>query len=238
MACGATRARAPIARGTTVRQCPRQRVVVLSAVLIALLTALPSSHADGHHLAPLLGRPRGVARLFAGPSPDPAAAASEHIGSTDPVATTPVIVLFTGDGGAAAAAAAAEEVRRLNDDAGVPAFVGRIQHTFAAVPGLSGDVSAAALDFLRALPDTSFAEFDDIIVADSLPPEQTQSVGQFWNLDRSDQEYLPYDAKFTYRHSGAGVEVYVVDSGTPGPTAPASSVAKARQAALIVPETM
>lgn len=155
----------------------------------------------------------GVARLFAGPPPSPTAAASSHIGSTDVTATTPVIVLFTGEGGAATAAAAAEEVRRLNDDAGVPEFVGRIRHTFAAVPGLSGEVSAAALDYLRALPDTSFAEFDDIIVADSLPPEQTQAVSQFWNLDRADQEYLPLDAAFTYRHEGAGVEVYVVDSG-------------------------
>ena len=165
-------------------------------------------------LAPLLGRPRasGVS-LLSGPTPNPTSPAEQHFGLAS---TAPVIVLFTGENGHAEAAAAALAVERLNDDAGVPGFSAVVEHTYAQVPGLAGPMSPAAVDYLRGLPDVKFAEFDaDIHVDSTAPAESSMNAAQFWNLDRADQTYLPLDSAFAYTYDGTGVEVYVVDSGTP-----------------------
>jgi hypothetical protein len=84
----------------------------------------------------------------------------------------------------------------------------QIHHSFGEVlQGFSATLSDEALEDLRSNPDVAYIEAERIFrVSDSQqnPP---------WGIDRIDQRDLPLDDVFSYMGTGAGVNVYVLDTG-------------------------
>lgn len=85
---------------------------------------------------------------------------------------------------------------------------GKILYTYAsAVTGFAAQMSAVAATTLAADPDVALVEPDQIVqISDS----QTPAV---WGLDRIDQPDRPLDNTYTYPNRGAGVHVYIIDTG-------------------------
>jgi subtilisin family serine protease len=73
--------------------------------------------------------------------------------------------------------------------------------------GYAAAVSAAQLKSLQADPDVL------TVVPDTTLHLTDTETGASWGLDRTDQRALPLDTRYTYNGTGAGVSVFVVDSG-------------------------
>lgn len=78
----------------------------------------------------------------------------------------------------------------------------------SALKGFAGKLSASQVDALRRDPRVAYIEQDQIahIVASQPSPPS-------WGLDRVDQRNLPLDATYVYNQTGAGVDVYIIDTG-------------------------
>ncbi|MFM8268210.1 MAG: S8 family serine peptidase, partial [Ilumatobacteraceae bacterium] len=74
-------------------------------------------------------------------------------------------------------------------------------------PGVAVDLPDAAASALRANPRVTRVEADGVATIDA-----TQSSPP-WGVDRTDQRDLPLNQSYTYDASGAGVDVYIVDTG-------------------------
>ncbi len=75
---------------------------------------------------------------------------------------------------------------------------------------LSGFAIEAPEELARTIandPDVDYVEEDSVMSINA-----TQSPAD-WGLDRVDQRNLPRDGSYTYDQTGAGVNVYVIDSG-------------------------
>jgi len=81
---------------------------------------------------------------------------------------------------------------------------GKIQHVFQ---GLSGRLSSDDLRLLRQNPNIEFIEEDAVV---NITASQASPT---WGLDRLDQANLPLNNNYEYGYTGAGVNVYVIDSG-------------------------
>lgn len=82
---------------------------------------------------------------------------------------------------------------------------GRLKRVFEhAVPGFSVEMSAAAARRLARSPQVAFVEQNAIVKL-----HWTDS----WGIDRIDQRDLPLDGFYNAPWGGAGVHVYVIDSG-------------------------
>ncbi len=96
---------------------------------------------------------------------------------------------------------------------------GEIKASFSsAIKGFSAKLTKDALHELRTNPDIAYIEPDQYIYAveDEVGAQSTQDVSAagLWGLDRIDQVENNYDGYYHYPTSaGAGVHVYVVDSG-------------------------
>jgi subtilisin family serine protease len=77
----------------------------------------------------------------------------------------------------------------------------------AALKGFAATLSPGAVAALRADPDVAYIEQDGIVTAST-----TQS-GATWGLDRIDQRSRPLSGTYTYTRTGAGVTVYIIDTG-------------------------
>jgi hypothetical protein len=78
-----------------------------------------------------------------------------------------------------------------------------------AMKGFSAHMSAEAAEALLSDPNVAYIEQDQVV---TLAGAGTQS-GAPWGLDRIDEATMPTDGLFSYPASGAGVNVYILDSG-------------------------
>lgn len=85
---------------------------------------------------------------------------------------------------------------------------GRMRHVYsAALKGFSANLSDAAVAALAKNPQIARIEPDALVNGSGTEASPT------WGLDRIDQRALPLDKSYTYASSGAGVSVYILDTG-------------------------
>ncbi|HEX6369513.1 MAG TPA: S8 family peptidase [Longimicrobium sp.] len=77
----------------------------------------------------------------------------------------------------------------------------------AALNGFAAKLNAAQLAALQKNPQVDYISPDQVVTADGTQYYPT------WGLDRIDQRYRPLNSTYTYGRTGAGVTVYVLDTG-------------------------
>jgi subtilisin family serine protease len=76
------------------------------------------------------------------------------------------------------------------------------------LPGFAAQLTAAQVAALRADPTVAYVEEDAPVRLFT-----TQTTNLPWGLDRIDQRNRPLSLSFTYTAAGAGVNVYILDTG-------------------------
>jgi subtilisin family serine protease len=85
---------------------------------------------------------------------------------------------------------------------------GRLTRVYrSAVHGFAGRFSAAAAAAIARRPDVALVERDAVMRIG------TTQTGATWGIDRIDQRVLPLSTSYSYNATGAGVHVYIIDTG-------------------------
>jgi len=93
----------------------------------------------------------------------------------------------------------------------VRSFGGTVHFRYAyALKGFAATLPAAAIDALQRNPAVSFIEPDGIVTVSGSGTDNTVSS---WGLDRVDQRDLPLSNSYEWTQDGAGVRVYIIDTG-------------------------
>ena len=86
---------------------------------------------------------------------------------------------------------------------------GTLRFTYTtAIKGFAGSFPAAALEGLRNHPAVAYIEPDAEVQL-----HDTQTPTPAWGIDRIDQRDLPLNNSYTYANNGAGVNIYILDTG-------------------------
>jgi aqualysin 1 len=78
----------------------------------------------------------------------------------------------------------------------------------AALKGFAATIPGEALNGMRNNPRVAYVESDQAVSISGV-----QQSPPSWGLDRIDQHSVPLDANYTYQNDGAGVTVYIIDTG-------------------------
>src|SRR5438067_8239440 len=129
-----------------------------------------------------------------------AAPALDQTAATDgvPQSAGQYIVVFKGS------------VRDVPTEAGqiVADHRGTLRYVYqAALRGFAADVAPAEAAAIALHPDVAYVEPDQLVGV------ATTQANAPWGLDRIDQHSLPLDGTYTYDADGAGVNVYILDTG-------------------------
>ncbi len=116
------------------------------------------------------------------------------------------------DGSAMSAEAFAQSV--------VSTYGGELLFTYtAALEGFAAQLSPQALEALQHNPSVATIELDRIISLEDEGAPLAEAAGSTtqspapWGLDRVDQRALPLSNSFSYAGAGAGVHLYIIDTG-------------------------
>jgi hypothetical protein len=86
---------------------------------------------------------------------------------------------------------------------------GSIHYTYHhAIQGFAATLPTPAVEALRRNPNVAYVEQDGVVRTTG-----TVQSNATWGLDRIDQREFPLNATYTYNGDGAGVNVYVIDTG-------------------------
>jgi subtilisin family serine protease len=102
----------------------------------------------------------------------------------------------------------------------VKALGGTVMYTYTSsligfsvkLPAETGPTAERAVQALRALPGVAYIEADQRVTPDTIQPP-SPPTNPPTGLDRIDRRLLPLNNTYTYSETGAGVHVYVIDSG-------------------------
>ena len=88
---------------------------------------------------------------------------------------------------------------------------GVVRKRFDALGAFSADLTTAGADRLRRDPAVALVQENRVHRMEAVPAGSAAAAP--WHTDRVDQRNLPLDGAFTPSGTGAGVDVYVIDSG-------------------------
>jgi aqualysin 1 len=109
------------------------------------------------------------------------------------------IVVFKKGAGRAAESSVVDSVKNLG---------GTVHYTYSsALDGFAATIPADALETVQTNTTIAYIEADQYVYLSDTQQNAT------WGLDRIDQRDLPLSTTYTYNVTGAGVKVYIIDTG-------------------------